>query len=355
MKNKITLVLCCVLFVSNSYAYTIRNVDGTLVHETNSIAISERFIEDVCFLLPVKLTEIILKDKTIKRPTRFNRKAQAVHIQPNYDFIIKQSNLSGEEYWKKVGSKWDHGALSKEAFTDDVLTISKRLRQPDYRNNTSYIIDVFARTVRNIIEIGLRSTNKNDVANYYLVEATKSYQEFSPDDYIISYRYNNIDIRSKIDVLYAINSINDRRCIATGEDIINNYIYTELVKITADIWTQIWEDNPPHENIVFRKVTLRNLQGAKPTFNTSNRLEDYDEWMMYLRRDRISPDNWKANVIEKRIDDYIYENIRYNINQIETLKAKQWLNVKNLDDYPKVDFTKLMDAVRYQKSFAYSE
>lgn len=349
------LVVLCVLLVSKSYAYTVWNVNGSLVHESESVNIYERFIEDICFLLPSSLTEIILKDKTIKEPTKFDRKAETLHVQPNYEYVIKNSSLSGEEYWKRLGNGWDKGALSKEAFSDYVLTLSKRLRQPEYRNRDEYIIYEFARTVRNIIEVGLRSSEKYDVLNLYLHEATRNYAQFTPDDYIVSYRYNDVDMTTKIDFLYEINSLNDNMCALKGADIINNYIYTELVKVTADIWTQVWSDNQKPETVVFRKVTLRKLKDAKPTFNMSNKLQDYEEMMLYLRRDRRRPGNWKADVIEKRVDDYIYESIRYNNSQRETLLAKQMFNIKNLDDYPEISFGKLMDAIRYQKSFSHHQ
>lgn len=286
---------------------------GAIIHEKFPVDIFDRFADDILFLLPPEMVDV---------------------IAPRYDGLISQSRfVLRHDYWKLLIQPGYFSEKNIDNRCNRVVTAIKA-------NDSERMISELAGMVQSLFEVA--NLDQRDKTGKSMEKRLNGFIKQENSEYVIEYRGYGEHARS--DILSQIYSINRHNK--------ESIRYKQLVTKTAELWTSLWKTanangttTPPRQQFLVKSLSL----SMKPTLDLEARIKDYDEWQIVMNRDALRPGEWRSQLVEKRIDDYVRDTVNYETAERESALLKMMKGTREArllyrnPDRPR--------AVRYQQKY----
>jgi hypothetical protein len=287
--------------------------NGSVIHETFPVDIFERFTEDILFLLPVDMSAIISK---------------------NYQQFVDRSRFSvGHDYWRLL--------IDKNSFKQpDMRNRCDRVIRSIKSNSEEELIENLASMVKAIFEVV--NLDAKDTTGKNMEKRIAHFLTEQRSDYIIEYQgHNNETTSSILDRLFTYNKyIKD-----------DSLLYERTLATTAELWSSLWRRSVNNYKPTTKQQYLVKTTEMvfRPSLDLRSRINDYAEWKIVANRNRIRPNQWRHQLVEKRIDDYVRDSVNFDIGAAERERIKMMKGTKE----PKMLFigTNRVKAIEHQQNY----
>jgi hypothetical protein len=316
---------------TNNFVFVLKRSPetGLIVHEKMELDFFEGFAEDVLYLLPLQMVDVIAGD--------INK----------YNYFISRSRFNIKyNYWEGIA----YNLYSESRFESRFHNIFKSL--VDYKKSTELNNEIRGNSLAvNLLAEDFSETIKYlvEYINSYVTDGTGETMEYRlnqfiksrPRNYLVMYNgYNGATVPD------VINKINKLKC----SKVYNEQMYTDLVGLTADLWCALWksagyDDFVSVKQSFFVKSVPLDL---KAQLDLSSKIKDFTELSILLNRDVRFPDAYKIKLIEKRIDDYVVESMNLDLARSESLFLNKLLG--KVEPIIVLKSQYIYEAVKYQQS-----
>lgn len=286
---------------------------GAIIHEKFPVDIFDRFADDILFLLPAEMVDV---------------------ISPRYDdFTAKSRFVLRHDYWKLMIQP-DY--FSEKNLTNRCARAVTAIKAKDHDRMVSELADM----VQSLFEVA--NLDQRDKTGKSMEKRLQKFIKQENSEYVIEfYGYKEQKRSDIVSQIYTINKY--------SKDSIR---YKQLVTKTAELWTSIWEaangnktNTTPRQQFLVKSLSL----SMKPTLDLEARIKDYDEWQIVMNRNALRPGEWRSQLVEKRIDDYVKETVNYEMAERESALLKMMKGTRE----PKLLYRNpdRPRAVRYQQKY----
>jgi hypothetical protein len=309
----VTLLICC---TQNAHAIRIKKTpDCVMVHETAGENTIRNFVEDVLFLLPTELSDLLAN---------------------NYDELYSSAKFALPPNY------WQHKVLDESELKQLFYSTAR-----DYKKNNSEVVltRALGRTVENIIQIAMVSNGFDPLKEQVRSNVSDFLSTTHSRTYLISQDpYQNHSFDSEIEKLYALRKYRKQD------------LYPELVKSTANLWTSVWVATGHSATIVpqyFYRRPFQLVGQMKPWREVTDDkgglggLRDQREMMIVLRNLDRDPYEIESQIVSKRIQDNVRAARKQQEADSEYKRFKQNRGIK--DELIVIDTDDMAAAIKRQR------
>jgi hypothetical protein len=312
----ITLVALLLCAAQNAHAIRIKKTpDCVMVHETAGENTIRNFVEDVLFLLPTELSDLLAN---------------------NYDELYRSAKFALPPNY------WQHTVLDQPELKQLFYSTAR-----EYKKNGSdaALARALGKSVEAIIQVAmvpngfdpLKEHLRSNVSDFLITTHSRTYL-ISQDP------FQNHSFDSEVDKLYGLRKYRKQD------------LYPELVKSTANLWTSVWVATGHSGTIVpqyFYRRPFQLVGQMRPWTEVTDKnggvgeLRDQREMMIVLRNLDRDPYEIESQIVSKRIQDNVRAARKQQEADSEYKRFKQKRGIK--DELIVIDTDDMAAAIKRQR------
>lgn len=312
----ITLVTLLICSTQNAHAIRIKKTpDCVMVHETAGENTVRNLVEDVLFLLPTELSDL---------------------LAGNYDELYSSAKFALPTNY------WQHKVLDEPELKQLFYSTAR-----DYKKNRSdaALARALGKTVEDIIQIAMVYNGFDPLKEHLRSNVSDFLTTTHSRTYLISQEpFQNHSFDAEIDKLYGLRKYRKQD------------LYPELVKTTANLWTSVWLATGHSGTIVpqyFYRRPFQLVGQMRPWREVTDRngrlgeLRDQREMMIVLRNLDRDPYAIESQIVSKRIQDNLRAAMKQQEADSEYKRFK--LNKGIKDELVVIDTDDMAAAIKRQR------